>query len=477
MDDNISKFTKLLIIEQAFYLTKKYFGLKIYCSQTSYMVVCKMFMPALVFKNLPSLPWGILFLSKEFLLISSALVVKVVQDYFFWVHNPNFIKFYDAISYAEWGRRIFENPVNFFNIERTPLYPIILYLFGYPEAPQYLNLYVFQSILGGLNLLLLWLVARRITKNIWLIGISIFLFLFSIDSFFLQKAELTETVATFSFLLLVVLFVEVTEKPRFLLGLMISSVLIISVLNRPFNTFLFLPLSITIAAVSLYRKKLARLYLVVSLTILILTTLFIVMYSLGNYLRFSYPGVSIVSARNIINNFMRYDATPLKDNRYNLIPAEDPRYSKITATLNYCKTLPEKPDFLACMNNYNMFSPTPEEIKRLNRELNSLSIKYILNDPFTYAASNMTNLVQTVHDVYTSGCKESENSYCFGIKPNSPSEGYFNSLVNLAKFFHTLLTYWFFLVLPVFILYGFWTHWRFKQFKYLAVFCLFCITL
>ena len=251
----------------------------------------------------------ILLLLLPYLLI--ILIASLVR-FFYWQYAPYVIVSEDTFSYYEVGQTMLKE-FFFVNNSRTPVYSLLLTVvvngLGLPNTPvlswlffeKVLYMIPFQMIMGLLGLLILYHTLRLLKLNPILSLMFILFIGTNIIIFSWERLLLTESLATFSLILLVYISVKIFYKPGFIFFFIFLFLSIFSVMLRPFNIGLpVIPLIITIL---IHRKIKVAVYIII---ILLLYSGFIHIYSVKNQQRLGFYGISQVSDINLLGKILEY---------------------------------------------------------------------------------------------------------------------------------------------------------------------------
>lgn len=207
------------------------------------------------------------------------------------------VSYTDTESYLELTNCLLAMDFSNYQAIRTPIYPLVLFLHHIDT-----NLvWVAQSLMGISNSILLYLIAKNITKNkiAFIIAISYSL---SFNILFAEAALLSETTSIFFLLLTIYVFTKFIKENKINYLIQIGLFSSLAVLTRPIMIILLLAILLSIYLFyknEIHKKKIIYfrvLYFLVPVLILLLG------FSLFNYFQVNYFSITTLTGFNLSNH-------------------------------------------------------------------------------------------------------------------------------------------------------------------------------
>lgn|GEM_PF-2178996 len=360
------------------------------------------------------------------------LIITVTTQIIYWQAKPELGNCYDCGEYQDLANFISRNPKNIISDFRPPLYPVLMIILGLgsPNPRGDFNLYLTQSIVLLVTLIVLWLIGKKINIPPLFILISLVLLAINPAFYSFTKFKLTETVNILLLAFLVLNWLYIKKRPSlkgvfcyaFFAGLL--------TFTRFANSYLVIVMFLAVIFYS-GKKSLNPRYLKIWALGLAFILIPQIAYAKANWHRNYYYGLTGETGTNLLGKLVQYQ----------LIPKTDPDYQKIIDATLGCKGTLATTDVFTCVWNFLPKNSFVSKYSISNMHVDSFNKKYIIKNLPTYIVKSAPIAFEAL--------KRPASEYLVLSQTNHPV---FDLEIKITNMTYKLLILWLITVLPIYIL-------------------------
>ena len=279
------------------------------------------------------------------------------------------VTYVDTESYLELTNCLLTMDFSNYQAVRTPVYPFVLFLHHIDDR----LVWVAQSLMGISNSILLYLIAKNITKNkiAFIIAITYSL---SFNILFTEAALLSETTSIFFLLLTIFTFTKFIKENKKIILIIIGIFSTLAILTRPIM-IVSIP-ALLIALLFINGKNNKRTQLIHILYYLTPVLVLIIGLCLFNYTQVNYFGINTNSGLGLCNISGAF-----------VEKSTDPEYQQIREILIEFRTKRGTHNWVAHHALEEMLEKTGLTFSELSKKLTAMSFQLFLNNPDLYFKS------------------------------------------------------------------------------------------